>query len=71
MIYPSDFQKCLTFSVRSNQSTNKMATNDYQLKLTIRNVPVYMIFQCKCWKWNKFLMWEVKGDARGAPETYN
>ena len=34
MMYPSNFQKFLTFSMHSNQSS-KMATNDGQIKLTI------------------------------------
>ena len=32
------FRKILTFTMRSNQSTNKMVGNDGQLKLTIHAV---------------------------------
>ena len=31
-------EKCSTFSMRSSQSTNKMAANDGRPKLTIRDV---------------------------------
>ena len=37
MMYPSNLRKFLTFSVRSNKSTNKMA-NDVQIKLIIPDV---------------------------------
>ena len=51
MIYLSSFWKYSTFSLCSNQSTNKMATNDGQIKLTIQDV--YTIFQCEYCKCNK------------------
>ena len=38
-MYPSNFQKkFLTISMRTSQSTNKMAANDGRPKLTIRDV---------------------------------
>ena len=38
MIYPSIFQKFLTLSMHSSQSTNKTAANDSQIKLIIHDV---------------------------------
>ena len=35
---PNNFQKFLTFSMHSNQSTNIMVPNDSQIKLIIENV---------------------------------
>ena len=37
-MYPSNLQEFPSFSLHSNQSTNKMATNDGQIKLTICDV---------------------------------
>ena len=55
MMYRSNFQKFLTFSMCSNQlvmnqptKTNRMAANDGQLKLKILDVPTS--FQCENWK---------------------
>ena len=50
---PNNFLKFLTFSMHSNKSRNKMATNDGQIKLTITDT--YMIFQCEYLKCNKNL----------------
>ena len=39
-MYPSNFQKKFsTFSMRTSQSTNKMAANDGRHKLAISDVP--------------------------------
>ena len=38
MMFPSNFSKFPTFRMLSNQSTNKIAANDGQLKLTIHDI---------------------------------
>ena len=63
MMYPSNFQEISDFMYvhqfsmwSTNQpKTNKMAANDGQLKLTIHNVGLQRVFQCrpKYWKCNK------------------
>ena len=37
-MYPRNFRKFLTFTMGSNQLTNKMEGNDGQIKLTIGDV---------------------------------
>ena len=45
MMYPSNFRNYLTFSMLSNQSTNRMAANNGHTKMII--CKVWMIFQCE------------------------
>ena len=54
--------------MRSIESTNKMASNESQLKLTIRNV--LTTFQCEFWNYNKNVDVGAEGDVGRALETY-
>ena len=46
MMYPSNFQKFKIFTMCSNQSTNKIAANDGQNKLTIHDVGCCFLINC-------------------------
>ena len=57
------------FTMHSNQSTNKLAANDNQIKLTIHDVQTISQYEYK--KCTKKLDMGVEGDADGANETYH